>query len=114
MIYLVAGNSNHRHGVPEDLYDSGYVEGIQILVDQEEVTVDEVLSAFSGPRKTNGAWERLMREGRVFINRVVKVRNRSVAVSNECRLLYLHAFVRCLWLYYTGNISNITSKCFVS
>ena len=62
MIYLVAGNSNRRHGVPEDLYDSGYVEGIQILVDQEEVTVDEVLSAFSGPRKTDGAWERLMRE----------------------------------------------------
>ena len=51
MIYLVAGNSNRRHGVPEDLYDSGYVEGIQILVDQEEVLLMRFSLPFLGQGK---------------------------------------------------------------
>ena len=64
---MQAGSNNGRMGVPEQMFDSGYVQGIQDLVDEDLVTVDEVRSAFSlttykGRRKSGKTWENLMQE----------------------------------------------------
>ena len=62
-----AGSNNGRRGVSEELFDSAYVQGMQDLVDEDLVTVDEVRSAFSlttykGPRTSGKVWEKLMKE----------------------------------------------------
>lgn len=48
------------------MYDRGYVEGMQLLVEGGLVTVDEILSAFSlmthrGPRVTGQTWTNLVK-----------------------------------------------------
>ena len=48
------------------MYDRGYVEGMQLLVEGGLVTVDEILSAFSlmthrGPRVSGQTWKNLVK-----------------------------------------------------
>lgn len=74
-------------GVPEQMFDSAYVQGMQDLVDEDLVTVDEVRSAFSlttykGPRTSGKVWEKLMQE------RNLKGREGTQALRNRSGRFY--------------------------